>query len=162
MDMNKCFFLRKEDRQPAWHVIDASDRVLGRLATQVALILRGKNKPEFTPHTDTGDYVIITNCEKIVLTGDKWKGKIYRSYSGWRGGLKEPSAEEVFKKDPTLLVKYAVKRMLPKSILGRDLIQKLKVYVGDKHPHTAQLATKKVKTAKPKTTVKKETKSKSK
>ena len=140
MDMNKSFFLRKEDRKPMWHVIDASNQVLGRLATQVATILSGKNKPEYTPHVDTGDYVVITNCEKIVLTGNKWEDKIYPSFSGWRGGLKEQSAQQVLKKDPTLLVKYAVKRMLPKNRLGRQMFKKLKVYVGLKHPHEAQVA----------------------
>lgn len=148
MDMNKSFFLRKEDRKPAWHVIDASDRVLGRLATQIAQILSGKTKPEYTPHVDSGDYVIVKNCEKVLLTGNKLKGKIYLSYSGWRGGLKERSAEEILKKDPALLVKYAVRRMLPKSRLGRQMIMKLKVYAGENHPHVAQLTVSKPKVKK--------------
>lgn len=155
MDMNKSFFLRKEDRKPAWHVIDASDRVLGRLATQVAQVLAGKNKPEYTPHIDSGDYVIVKNCEKILLTGNKLKDKIYLSYSGWRGGLKERSAEEILKKEPALLVKYAVRRMLPKSRLGRQMIKKLKVYAGENHPHVAQLT---VSSSKVKTTASKKTK----
>ncbi len=139
MDMNKCFFLRKEDRKPMWHVIDASGLVLGRLATRIADILRGKNKAEYTPHTDAGDYVVITNCKKIVLTGNKWDGKIYVSHSGWRSGKKERTAKEVFEKDPTLLIKYAVKRMLPKTKLGREMFKKLKVYEDDNHSHEAQI-----------------------
>ncbi|MCK4651323.1 50S ribosomal protein L13 [Candidatus Babeliales bacterium] len=138
--MNKSFFLRKEDRKPNWRVMDASGMILGRLATRVATILIGKDKPEYTPHTDTGDYVIITNCEKIMLSGNKFEDKIYRFFSGWRGGLKEKSAKEVFKKDPTLLIKYAVKRMLPKSRLGRQMFKKLKVYSGSEHPHKAQVS----------------------
>ncbi len=141
MDMNKSFFLKKEDRTPQWHLIDASDKILGRLATQVADILRGKDKAEYTPHTDGGDYVVITNCEKIMLTGDKLENKIYRSHSGWMSGLKERTAKEVQAKDPTELVKHAVKGMLPKNKLSRQIIKKLKVYVGDNHPHAAQIAT---------------------
>ncbi len=140
MDMNKSFSLRKEDREPKWHVIDASGQVLGRLATQVADILRGKDKPEYTPHADAGDYVVITNCDKIVLTGNKWKDKIYESYSGWRSGKKERSAREVFEKDPSRIVTYAVKGMLPKNRLSRQIIKKLKVYAGDEHPHKAQVS----------------------
>ena len=139
MDMNRSFVLKKEDRSPRWHVVDASGKVLGRLATQVADILRGKDKPEYTPHTDGGDYVVVTNCDKISLTGDKWEDKIYASFSGWRSGLKERSAKEVFAKDPTFLVKHAVKGMLPKNRLNRQVIKKLKVYVGDQHPHKAQI-----------------------
>lgn len=139
MDMNKCFFLKKEDRAPKWHIIDASGQILGRLATQIADILRGKDKPEYTPHADAGDYVVITNCEKIVLTGNKFEDKIYLSYSGWRSGQKERTAKELYKKDPSLLIKYAVKRMLPKNRLSRQVFKKLKVYVGDQHPHVAQI-----------------------
>ena len=139
MDMNKSYVMRKEDRQPKWLVLDASDRVLGRLCTEIATLLRGKHKPEYTPHTDTGDYVIITNCEKIVLTGNKWKDKIYPSVSGYRGGLKEKSAEEMFKRDPRQLIILAVKRMLPKNTLNRSVLKKLKVYVGSDHPHKAQI-----------------------
>ena len=138
MDMNKSFVLRKEDRSPEWHVIDASGKVLGRLATHVADVLRGKDRPEYTPHTDSGDYVVIINCDKIVLTGNKWKDKIYRSYSGWRSGLKERSAREVFEKDPTRIIRAAVKGMLPKNKLNRQIIKKLKIYVGSEHPHKAQ------------------------
>jgi len=142
MSMNKTFFLRKEDCKPKWLVIDASDKILGRLATQVADLLRGKGKAEFTPHTNCGDYVVIINCEKIKLTGNKWKDKVYKTYSGWRGGLKEKTAEEVFEKDPTKIIRLAVKRMLPKNKLSNEVIKRLKVYEGGEHPHTAQLNTK--------------------
>ncbi len=144
MDMNKAFFLKKEDRNPQWRVIDGSGKVLGRLATEIATILSGKDKAEYTPHTDTGDYVVITNCEKIVLTGNKWEDKTYATFSGWRGGLKERSASDVFKKDPTFLIKSAVKRMLPKNRLGRQMFKKLKVYAGNEHPHLAQADTQQV------------------
>ena len=139
MDMNKSFVLKKEERDPQWHVIDATDKILGRLATRVADILRGKNKPEYTPHTDSGDYVVITNCEKIKLSGNKMKDKIYTSYSGWIGGKKERSAEQIMKKDPTRLIRFAVKGMLPKNKLSAQVLSKLKVYVGDQHPHKAQV-----------------------
>ena len=139
MDMNRAFFLKKENRKPKWRTIDASGKVLGRLATEVAMALTGKDKPEYTPHVDSGDYVVITNCDKIVLTGNKWKGKVYRFFSGWRGGQKERTAQEMFDRDQTFLIKSAVKRMLPKNRLGRQMIKKLKVYVGSEHPHKAQV-----------------------
>ena len=140
MDMNKSFCLKKEDRAPKWHIIDASDKVLGRLATQVADILRGKDKPEYTPHTDSGDYVVVTNCNKIVLTGNKWEGKLYTYFTGWRSGQKKRSARQIFEKDSSLLIKHAVKGMLPKNKLSNQIIKKLKVYGDDNHPHKAQIA----------------------
>ncbi|MBT4595226.1 50S ribosomal protein L13 [bacterium] len=140
MDINKTFSLRNEDRCPVWHNIDAGGKVLGRLATQIADILRGKDKPYFTPHIDCGDYVVITNCEKVVMTGRKSTDKIYKSYSGWRGGLKEKSAKDVMSDKPEEILKHAVQGMLPKNKLSRELIKKLKVYAGSKHPHTAQIA----------------------
>lgn len=140
MDMNKSFVLKKEDRNPQWHVIDASGKVLGRLATDVANILRGKDRPEYTPHTDSGDYVVIINCEKIVLTGKKMTDKMYVTYSGWRGGRKERSAQDVYDKDPSIIIKKAVKGMLPKNKLCRQIIKKLKVYKGSEHPHKAQIS----------------------
>jgi len=139
MDMNKTFFLKKEDREPRWHLIDATDKVLGRLATSIADILRGKDRPEYTPHTDSGDYVVVTNCEKIVLTGKKWDGKIYETFSGWRSGKKEKTAKEVLAKDPAILIRLAVKRMLPKNRLNEQIIKKLKIYSGSEHPHKAQI-----------------------
>lgn len=139
MDMNKSFMLRKEDRQPQWRVIDAKDQVLGRLCTVIADALRGKDKPEYTPHTDGGDYVIVLNCDKVHLTGKKWTDKMYVSYSGYRGGKKERSAREALARDPEFLIKNAVKGMLPKNRLSRQMIKKLKLYTGVDHPHVAQV-----------------------
>lgn len=139
MDMNTSFVLKKENRKPKWRVIDASGKVLGRLSTEIAMILRGKDKPEYTPHADAGDYVIVTNCEKIVLTGNKWEGKIYNSYSGYRSGLKSLTAKNVFERDPRRLIMMAVRGMLPKNKLNRANLKKLKVYVGAEHPHKAQV-----------------------
>lgn len=139
MNMNKTFMLRKEDRKPEWHVIDASGLVLGRLATRVADVLRGKNRPEFTPHEDAGDYVVIINCEKIMLTGDKVNQKIYTAFSGYRGGLKKLTARQVFDRDPAMVIEKAVKGMLPKNKLSDRIIKKLKVYKGSEHPHQAQI-----------------------
>lgn len=141
MNMNRTFFLKKEDRDPQWILIDASGQVLGRLATQIAEILRGKNRPEYTPHTDSGDYVVVINADKIVLTGDKWEGKTYESYSGWIGGLKVRTASEMLEKHPTKIIEKAVEGMLPKNRLSRQIVKKLKVYVGVDHPHHAQITT---------------------
>ena len=138
MDMNKSFRLRKEDAAPAWRLIDAEGKVLGRLATQLADVLRGKDKAFYTPHTDSGDYVVVINAEKIKLTGNKWEGKLYDSYSGWMGGYKVTSAKDMLKKHPTHLIEHAVKGMLPKNKLSDQVIKKLKVYVGADHPHKAQ------------------------
>lgn len=140
MDMNKIPFLRKEDRKPRWHVIDAAGKVLGRVATQVADILRGKNKAFFTPHTDSGDYVVVINMDKIELTGEKWTDKMYERYSGYRSGLKKTSARDLFAKRPGELMHLAVRGMLPKNRLNRQIIKKLKVYTGAEHPHKAQIA----------------------
>jgi large subunit ribosomal protein L13 len=139
MDMNKTFFLRKEDCKAKWHVLDASDKILGRLATEAADLLRGKGKPEFSPHANCGDYVVVINSEKIKLTGNKWEDKEYKSYSGWRSGLKTRSAKEMLEKHPTDIVRLAVSRMLPKNRLNREVVKRLKVYVGPEHPHTAQV-----------------------
>lgn len=139
MNMNKCFFLSKENRTPKWRVIDATGKVLGRMATEIADILRGKDKPEYTPHTDSGDYVVVINSDKVVLTGNKWEGKTYPFFSGWRSGLKEVNAKDLAKKDPTMIIKLAVKRMLPKNRLNAQIIKKLKIYAGSEHPHAAQV-----------------------
>ncbi len=141
MDMNRAFFLRKEDRKPRWVELDAEGKVLGRLATQIADILRGKHLPGYTPHTDGGDYVIVINAEKIVLTGTKLDTKIYDRYSGWIGGYKTRTAREILAKNPAEIIELAVKRMLPKSKMGRAVNKKLKVYAGNKHPHQAQINT---------------------
>jgi large subunit ribosomal protein L13 len=139
MDMNKAFILKNETHTPKWHVIDASGLVLGRLATRIADILRGKNSPMYTPHTDSGDYVVVVNCEKVNLTGDKLADKIYSTYSGWRSGLKQTTAGDLMKKDPAAIIELAVKGMLPKNKLNRQVIKKLKVYAGSEHPHHAQI-----------------------
>lgn len=121
-----------------WHVIDAQGKTLGRLASEVAVLLRGKHKPTFTPHVDCGDYVIIVNAEAIELTGRKWDQKIYYSHSRYPGSLKEVTARVMRDKHPERIVEFAVKGMLPKGRLGRQMYKKLYVYVGQEHPHTAQ------------------------
>jgi len=140
MSMNRAFFLRKEDRSPKWRLIDAEGKVLGRLATEIAEALRGKDKPNYTPHTDCGDYIVVINAEKVALTGDKLKGKVYARYTGYIGGYKEETAKEVLEKHPTRLVEHAVKGMLPKNRLSNQIIKKLKVYAGPEHPHKAQVS----------------------
>jgi large subunit ribosomal protein L13 len=124
--------------QRKWHVIDADGVVLGRLAVQVADILRGKNKPVYTAHLDAGDFVIVVNAEKVRLTGKKEKAKEYMSYSGWKGGEKYRTVEQVREAKPEFLIEHAVKGMIPKNRLGRVLITKLKVFKGPKHDHDAQ------------------------
>lgn len=121
-----------------WYVVDAEGLTLGRMATQVASVLRGKNKPCFTPHIDTGDYVIIINAEKIVLTGKKVEQKMYHRHSGYPGGFKSTQYKELLAKKPEFVVEKAIKRMLPKNTLGRQMYRKLKVYAGNEHPHAAQ------------------------
>lgn len=121
-----------------WYVIDAEGMVLGRLATRVAAILRGKNKPTFTPNVDTGDYVIVINCDKVVLTGKKLEQKMYRHHSGYVGGLKEEVAKDVLAKKPVFMVSHAIKGMLPKNALGRQMFKKCKLYTGSEHNHEAQ------------------------
>ena len=121
-----------------WHVIDADGAVLGRLAVQVADILRGKNKPVYTPHLDAGDFVVVINAEKVRLTGKKEMAKEYMSYSGWKGGEKYTTVEQLRAKHPEVIIEHAVKGMIPKNRLGRVLLTKLKVFKGPKHPHQAQ------------------------
>jgi large subunit ribosomal protein L13 len=121
-----------------WHVIDADGAVLGRLAVQVADILRGKNKPIYTPHLDAGDFVVVINAEKVRVTGKKEAAKEYMSYSGWKGGEKYTTVERLRAKHPEMLIEHAVKGMIPKNRLGRVLLTKLKVFKGPKHPHAAQ------------------------
>lgn len=139
MDMNKTFYLKKEARNPQWHVIDAEDQILGRMATQIADMLRGKDKPYYTPHTDAGDYVVVVNAKKVKLTGNKWKGKIYDRYTGYMGGYRTRTAEEMRNLKPEQMIILAVKRMLPKNRLNREILKKLKVYAGAEHPHAGQL-----------------------
>ena len=125
--------------QRKWHVIDAKGAVLGRLAVQVADVLRGKNKPVYMPHLDAGDFVVVINAEKIVLTGKKESQKSYMSYSGWKGGERYRPVAEVRARQPEKIITHAVRGMVPKNRLGRVLMTKLKVYKGDQHPHSAQL-----------------------
>jgi large subunit ribosomal protein L13 len=124
--------------QRKWHVVNADGAVLGRLAAQVANILRGKNKPIYTPHLDAGDFVVVINAEKVVVTGKKETNKEFMTYSGWKGGEKYASVAQVRKRHPEQLITHAVRGMVPKNRLGRVLMTKLKVYKGDKHPHAAQ------------------------
>lgn len=139
MDMNKVFYRRKEDCFHKWHVIDAKGKVLGRLATQIADLLSGKNKTDFAKHSDNGDYVVVTNAKEIVLTGNKMEQKIYTSVSGWMGNKKEVTAQKVMEKDPTRIIHHAVKGMMPKNKLANACLKRLKVYVDETHPHTGQV-----------------------
>ncbi len=134
----KTYSAKPDTVQRDWYVIDASDKVLGRLASEVATRLRGKHKPEYTPHVDTGDYIVVINAEKVRVTGNKAKGKIYHRHTGYPGGLKSISFEKLIEKAPERTIQNAVKGMLPKGPLGRAMFKKLKVYAGDEHPHSAQ------------------------
>ena len=134
----KTYYAKPGEVEREWLLVDATDQVLGRLATQVAQILKGKTKPQYTPHVDTGDFVIVVNAEKIRLTGTKAESKTYHSHSGYIGGLKEVSYARMLEKHPERIIEKAVKGMLPKNTLGRAMGKKLKVYAGPKHPHTAQ------------------------
>jgi large subunit ribosomal protein L13 len=134
----KTFSAKKQDVERTWYLIDASGKVLGRLASHVATVLRGKTKAIYTPHVDTGDYVVVINAEKVRLTGKKMENKVYHRHSGYPGGLKSTSAKAVLATKPEKLLKHAVKGMLPKNPLGRKMFRKLKVYAGPDHPHQAQ------------------------
>ncbi|HOD54030.1 MAG TPA: 50S ribosomal protein L13 [Candidatus Cloacimonadota bacterium] len=134
----KTFTPRPGEIQQNWYVIDAENKTLGRLSTQVASILRGKNKPYFSPNIDTGDYIVIINAEKVNLTGSKALQKVYQNFSGYPSGLKETSFKRMITKKPEEIIIHSVKGMLPKNALGRQMLTKLKVYAGSEHPHTAQ------------------------
>jgi large subunit ribosomal protein L13 len=134
----KTFSAKTEETKQDWYVVDASGRVLGRLASQIALRLRGKHKAIYTPHVDTGDFIVVVNAEKIALTGKKLTDKIYYSYSGYPGGLRETAAGKMLAEKPENLIRIAVAGMLPKNNLGRRMLKKLKVYSGNAHPHEAQ------------------------
>ena len=134
----KTYSAKPETVKRDWLVVDAADKTLGRLATEVASRLRGKHKPEYTPHVDTGDYIVVVNAEKVNVTGNKRKNKIYYRYSGYIGGMKEMSFEKLIDKHPERVIELAVKGMLPKNPLGRAMYRKLKVYAGSEHPHSAQ------------------------
>ena len=129
---------KRSDNQENWLIVDAEGKVLGRLASEVAARLRGKHKPLYTPHVDVGDWVIVINADKVKLTGRKMDKKIYYRHSGYMGGLTETNARELMKKKPEDIVRFAVKGMLPKNRLGRQIFKKLKVYAGAEHPHEAQ------------------------
>jgi large subunit ribosomal protein L13 len=134
----KTYLAPVNEIERKWYVVDAEDKILGRLATEIASRLRGKHKPTFSPFIDNGDFIIVTNAEKIQLTGKKWDDKKYYHHTGYMGGIKEATAKELLEKHPTDLVFKAVKGMLPKNKLGRAQLKKLKVYAGSDHPHKAQ------------------------
>ncbi len=134
----KTFSAKPESVQRDWFIIDAENVVLGRLATEVARRLRGKHKPEYTPHVDTGDYIVIVNAEKVRVTGNKFNDKMYYHHTGYPGGIKGITFEKLLQKAPERIIEIAVKGMLPKGPLGRDMYRKLKVYAGPDHKHSAQ------------------------
>jgi len=136
--MNKTYVAKKGDIKREWFIIDAKDKILGRVATKVAVILRGKHKPIFSPHLDTGDGVVIINAAKIKVTGRKMTQKVYRRYSGYPGGLREVTLETLLAKKPATVMRLAIRRMLPGGPLGRQLLKKLKIYADDKHQQVAQ------------------------
>lgn len=134
----KTYSAKPESVKRDWYVVDASGKTLGRLATEVASRLRGKHKPEYTPHVDTGDYIVVINAEKVTVTGNKANDKMYYRHSGYPGGLKEANFATLQAEKPEMIIEKAVKGMLPRNPLGRDMYRKLKVYAGAEHPHTAQ------------------------
>lgn len=134
----KTYSAKSETVKRDWYIVDASGKTLGRLAAELAHRLRGKHKPEFTPHVDTGDYIVVINAEKVHVTGNKAKDKMYHRHTGYPGGLKSISFEKLIDKAPELTILSAVKGMLPRGPLGRATFKKLKVYAGDAHPHAAQ------------------------
>jgi large subunit ribosomal protein L13 len=134
----KTYQAKKEELEHQWYLVNAEGKVLGRLATKLADLLRGKTKPTYTPHLDTGDFVVVVNAGKVALTGRKFKDKMYYHHTGYPGGIKEISAEKLLAKKPTEMIRIAVKGMLPKNSLGRQMLRKLKLYAGPNHPHEAQ------------------------
>ena len=134
----KTFSAKTHEVKRDWYVVDASDKVLGRLATEIARRLRGKHKAEYTPHVDAGDYIVVTNVEKVAVTGRKFKEKMYYHHTGHPGGIKSISFDKLQAKNPARILERAVKGMLPKNALGREMYRKLKIYVGNDHPHEAQ------------------------
>ena len=134
----KTFQAKKTEVERRWLLVNAEGKILGRMATEVAKILKGKTKPIFTTHVDTGDFVVVVNARKLVLTGKKMKDKKYYHHTGYPGGIRETNAEKLLAKKPTELIRIAVKGMLPKNSLGRQMLRKLKIYAGPDHPHEAQ------------------------
>lgn len=135
---NTCFLAKPGEVEQKWYVVDATDQVLGRLAVRIATVLMGKNKPTYTPHVDTGDFVVVLNGDKVRVTGKKRDTKVYQRYSGYPGGLKETPISRVLERHPERVLSEAVRRMLPKNRLARQMLKKLKIYSDDKHPHQAQ------------------------
>lgn len=136
--MRTTYMAKPSDVQRKWYIVDAEGKTLGRLASEVATIIRGKIKPEFTPHIDTGDFVVVINAEKIHLSGNKWQDKVYYRHSGYMGGLKQTAAHEMRERKPERIIELAVHGMLPKNRLGNQMKTRLKVYAGSEHPHEAQ------------------------
>jgi len=134
----KSFMAKTGEIESEWCVIDATDQVLGRMATKIAMVLQGKHKPTYTPHVLTGDFVVVTNASKVKITGDKLDKRVVRWHSGYIGGLKEVVLRRYLEKHPDRVVKLAVRRMLPKTKLGRKMLSRLKIYAGSEHPHAAQ------------------------
>ena len=134
----KTFVLKPADFKPEWHLVDAQDLVVGRLAAKLAPMLIGKHKPQYTPHVACGDFVVIVNAEKVKFTGTKWQNKTYDKYTGYPSGRKVITAEDLLAKSPETIIKLAVRRMLPKNKLGEKMLSQLKVYAGPEHPHQAQ------------------------
>jgi large subunit ribosomal protein L13 len=134
----KSYMARPREVERNWYLIDAEGQTLGRLATEIARLLRGKNKPQYTPHVDTGDFVVVVNAEKVVVTGRKAEQKVYYRHTGYPGGLKETSYEVMMERKPTEILRRAIRGMMPKTRLGRKQLRKLKIYAGPEHPHEAQ------------------------
>ncbi len=134
----KSYMARPAQVERKWHIVDAEGQTLGRLASGIARVLRGKNKPQYTPHIDTGDFVVVVNAEKVVVTGRKSEQKVYRRHTGYPGGLRETSYEVMMERKPTEVLRKAVKGMMPRTRLGRKQFTKLKLYAGPEHPHEAQ------------------------
>ena len=134
----KTYVAKEQEINKKWYLVDARDKVVGRLASRIAHRLRGKHKPIFTPHADTGDFIVVINADKVTFTGRKWDNKVYYRHSGYIGGLKQRRAKELLEKKPEDILRFAVKGMLPKNSLGRRQLKKLKIYAGSEHPHEAQ------------------------
>lgn len=135
---NKCYQAKPGEVEQKWYVVDATDQVLGRLAARIATVLMGKHKPTYTPHVDVGDFVVVTNAERVRITGRKGEIKVYQRYSGYPGGLKEVPLKRMLERHPERVLREAVRRMLPKNALARHMLKKLKLHVGPDHPHQAQ------------------------
>lgn len=138
MYTQKSFVLKPVDVEKKWYLVDAADKTVGRIATQIAVILRGKNNPQFTPHTDSGDFVVVINADKVKFTGNKLEDKVYYRHTGYSGGLRSRTAKEQLDREPTMILMSAVKGMLPKNTLGRKQLTKFKVFAGAEHDHAAQ------------------------